>query len=140
MTSLILFREFDFFKPNYLLGSTPHRIEELFTVMPLVILLPTCFTIELNSFLIASVAPECLLLHTAFLAVDVFIAFTVIAAFLEGFFCANTSRNRVTDPWIFCSCEAEEKLAYFFRVPMPFVAFPNTIQDLWCKEPGVISL
>ena len=65
--------------------------------MLLVVLLPTRFAIIFNFILIACVAPEGLLLHTAFGTEEPFIAQAFIAALGELVFRANTLRHGAID-------------------------------------------
>ena len=120
-----------------LFSRTPHRTEELLSNMSLVVSLPAHFTVEPCFTLVTCEAPEHFLLHTTFWTVNVLITFAFFTAFWESFFCAHTSCNSITNPWIFFSLKAEKELLDPLRVFVLFITLFNSPDDRWCAVLGV---
>ena len=118
-------------------GCTPHRTEELLSLVSFVVPLPAHFTVEPGFALVTYEAPECFLLHTALGTVNVLIRFTVFTALWEGFFCAHTSCNGTTNHHIIISPEAEEELLDLLRITVSFITLFNSSYDIWSAEFGV---
>ena len=115
-----------------LFRSAPHRAEELFTLVPLVVPLNARLTVEFDLTFIACEAPERLLLHTAIGEVDILIAFTLLTAFGKHVLGADTPQHSIPDPWVLLSCESEEELLNFFVVIVLLAVPPDSIQNGGC--------
>ena len=109
-----------------LFSSAPRRTEELLALVPLVVSLPARLAVKLDLFLVACVAPERLLLHTTFGAVDILIAFALLAALGEHTLGADTPRNSIPNPRVFLSYEPEEELLDLRVVFVTLVALPDS--------------
>ena len=115
-----------------LFRSAPHRAEELFALVPLVVPLNARLTVEFDLTFIACEAPERLLLHTTLGTVDILIASTFLTALGERVLGADTPRHSVLDPWVLLSFEDEEDLLDFFVVLVLLAAPPDKIQNVGC--------
>ena len=118
-------------------SCTPHRIEELLSFVSLVVSLPAHFTVEPDFVLVTCEAPECFLLHTALGTVNVVITLAFFTALWEGFLCAHTSCNSITNPWVFFSLEAKKELFDHIRVFVLFTILFKSPDDFWCAVLGV---
>ena len=115
------------FKTLFVTSGTPHRIEELFHLVSLVVSLPAHFTVEPDFVFVTCEAPECFLLHTAFGAVNVFITLAVFTAFWEGFLCTQIHFNSITIFCVFFSWGWGGNV-WFSQSPY---AFHDTLQQPW---------
>ena len=100
---------------NFLFRSAPHRIEELFALVPLVVPLNARLTVEFDFASVASEAPERLLLHTA------------LGKHVLG---ADTPRHSVSNPWVLLSFESEEELLDLSVILVLFAAPPDSTQNI----------
>ena len=97
--------------------------------------LPARLAVKLDLFLVACAAPEHLLLHTAFWAVDILITFALLAALGEHVLGADTPRNSILHPRVFLSCEAEEELLDLRIVFVTLTALPGlNVKLSWLLE------